>query len=250
MSLHLAVWSGPRNISTALMRSWGNRADTVVVDEPLYAHFLKVTRAPHPGIDEIIEHHESDWRKVAAWLTGPVPHGKAVFYQKHMAHHLLPAIERDWLSQLTHVFLIRDPKEMLTSLVKVTPEPSVEDTGLPQQVELFERVQRETGRVPPVFDSKDILDAPEAMLRAMCRAVGVEFDEAMLSWPPGPRETDGIWAKHWYAEVEKTTGFRPFRPKDEPIPPRLQSVYETCVELYDVLKRAAVNQVGGNDGND
>lgn len=235
MPLRLAVWSGPRNISTALMRSWGNRADTFVVDEPLYAHYLQVTRAPHPGIDEIIEHHEPDWRKVADWLTGPVPNGKAIFYQKHMAHHLLPEIERDWLSKLTNVFLIRDPKEMLTSLIKVTPEPRVEDTGLPQQVELLERVQCETGATPPVFDSKDILDAPGPMLRRMCELVGVSFDPAMLAWPPGPRDTDGVWAKHWYAEVEKSTGFKPFKPKDDPVPERLQSVYEECVSLYDVL---------------
>lgn len=238
--LRLAVWSGPRNISTALMRSWGNRADTFVVDEPLYAHYLKVTRLRHPGVEEILEHHESDWRKVADYLTGPVPGGKAVFYQKHMSHHLLPEIERGWLSRLTHVFLIRDPKEMLTSLMKVLPEPRVEDTGLPQQVELFERVRGETGRTPAVFDAKDILDAPEPTLRAMCAGVGVAFDPAMLSWPAGPRETDGVWAKHWYGEVEKSTGFKPFKPKEEPVPERLVGVYERCAELYDVLSRERV----------
>ncbi|MGC1272561.1 MAG: hypothetical protein WBC44_02550 [Planctomycetaceae bacterium] len=241
--LRLAVWSGPRNISTAMMRSWGNRSDTVVVDEPLYAHYLKVTRLPHPGIDEILEHHEPDWRKVAAFLTGPVPDGKAIFYQKQMAHHLLPEIGRDWLSSLTHVFLIRDPKEMLTSLRKILPEPRVEDTGLPQQVELFERVRNETGATPPVFDAKDVLDAPEPMLRLMCQSVGVSFDPAMLSWPAGPRETDGVWAKHWYGEVEKSTGFRPFQPKDEPVPERMTSVYERCVELYDLLSGHRINAV-------
>ena len=132
--LRLAVWSRPRNISTAMMRAWGNRADTVVVDEPLYAHYLRVTRLPHPGIDEVLAHHQSDWRKVAAALTGPVPEGKAIFYQKHMAHHLLPEIDRDWLSRLTHIFLIRDPKEMLTSLMKVLDEPRIEDTGLLEQL--------------------------------------------------------------------------------------------------------------------
>jgi hypothetical protein len=223
-----------------MMRSWGNRADTAVVDEPLYAHYLKSTGLPHPGADEVIARHEPDWRKVAEFLTGPAPGGKAVFYQKHMSHHLLPEIDRGWLSRLTNVFLIRDPKEMLTSLMKVLPEPRVEDTGLPQQVELFERVRRETGAAPPVFDAKGILDAPEPMLRAMCAAVGVAFDPAMLSWPAGSRETDGVWAKHWYAEVEKSTGFRPFRPKDEPVPGRLRPVYEKCVELYGVLSEHRV----------
>lgn len=238
--LRLAVWSGPRNISTAMMRSWGNRADTVVVDEPLYAHYLKATGLPHPGAEEVLAHHEADWREVAEALTGPVPGGKAIYYQKHMAHHLISEVDRGWLSRLSHVFLIRDPKEMLTSLMKVLPEPRVEDTGLPQQVELFERVKAETGRTPPVFDSKDILDAPEPMLRAMCASVSVAFDPAMLSWPAGPRETDGVWAKHWYAEVEKSTGFKPFRPKDEPVPDRLMAVYERCAELYDVLGRHRV----------
>ncbi len=240
VSLHLAVWSGPRNISTAMMRAWGNRADTFVVDEPLYAHYLQLTGLPHPGVEEILARHEADWRKVAESLTGPVPGGKAIFYQKHMSHHLLPEVGREWLSRLTHVFLIRDPREMLTSLMKVLPEPRVEDTGLPQQVELFERVRQETGRTPPVFDSKDILDAPEPMLRAMCAGVCVAFDPAMLSWPPGPRETDGVWAKHWYGEVEKSTGFKPFKAKDEPVPGRLRPVYERCVELYDVLSRHRV----------
>lgn len=235
--LRLAVWSGPRNISTAMMRSWGNRADTAVVDEPLYAYYLKATGLPHPGADEVIARHESDWRKVAEFLTGPAPGGKSVFYQKHMSHHLLPEIDRGWLSRLTNVFLIRDPNEMLTSLMKVLPEPRVTDTGLPQQIELFERVRRETGAAPPVFDAKDILDAPESMLRAMCSAVGVAFDPAMLSWPAGPRETDGVWAKHWYAEVEKTTGFRPFKAKDEPVPERLGFVYDECRRLYEELFR-------------
>jgi hypothetical protein len=241
--IRLAVWSGPRNISTAMMRSWGNRSDTVVVDEPLYAYYLKATQLPHPGVDEILERHEADWRKVAADLTGPVPGGKAIYYQKQMAHHLLPEIERDWLSSLTHVFLIRDPQEMLTSLMKVIPEPRVEDTGLPQQVELFERVKRETGTAPPVFDAKDVLDAPEPMLRRMCQAVGVSFDPAMLSWPAGPRDTDGVWAKHWYGEVEKSTGFRPFQPKNEPVPQRLLPVYERCAELYEVLSSNRIHAV-------
>ena len=235
--LRLAVWSGPRNISTALMRSWGNRPDTFVVDEPLYSHYLKVTRAPHPGIDEIIGRHESDWQQVAASLTGPIPQGRTIFYQKQMAHHLLLEIERDWLSNLTHLFLIRDPREMLTSLMKVLPSPTIEDTGLPQQVELFERVRHETGRTPPVFDAKDILDAPEPMLRSMCDSVGVAFDPSMLSWPAGPRETDGVWAKHWYAEVEKSTGFRPFKAKNDVVPESLLPVYERCAELYETLNQ-------------
>src|SRR3954447_3613844 len=208
--VRIAMWSGPRNISTAMMRAWGNRSDTFVCDEPLYAHYLRETGILHPGADEVIRCHEPDWRKVVAWLTGPVPEGKAIFYQKQMAHHLLPSIERGWLADLTNVFLIREPREMLTSLIRVTPDPTLEDTGLPQQVALFEEERRRTGAVPLVLDARDVLEDPRGMLERLCRGLGVPFAEAMLSWPPGRRETDGIWAKHWYSAVEQTTSFQPY----------------------------------------
>ena len=145
MTRRIAMWSGPRNISTALMRGWENRSDCAVIDEPLYAFYLERTGLPHPGAAEIIAHDETDWRRVAETLTGPLPDGASVFYQKLMAHHLLPEIDREWLWSLEHAFLLRDPREMLLSLSKVTPNPRPEDTGLPQQVELFEEVRRRTG---------------------------------------------------------------------------------------------------------
>ncbi len=230
------MWSGPRNISTALMRSWGNRADTFVCDEPLYAHYLTQVEIEHPGADEIVAHHETDWRKVVEWLTGPVPEGKPIFYQKQMAHHLLPEIDRGWLEQVTNVFLIREPLEMLTSLARVLDEPGVADTGLPQQVEIFDQLVA-AGETPPVIDSRDVLENPAAMLAAVCTAVGVPFDPAMLHWPAGPRETDGIWARHWYAAVEKSTGFQTYRPKNVPLPPALEGVHRECVRYYDLLHR-------------
>jgi hypothetical protein len=229
------MWSGPRNISTALMRSWGNRSDTFVCDEPLYAHYLAVTRLAHPGADEVLRHHERDWRQVVAWLVGEVPEGRSVFYQKHMAHHLLPAIERGWLDSVTNAFLIRDPAEMLSSLARILPQPRLPDTGLPQQVEIFRQVRERTGRVPPVLDSRDVLEHPRAMLEQLCAAVGVEFLESMLSWPPGPRATDGVWAKHWYGEVETSTGFKPHRPKQEPLPAALRGLHEDCLPYYAEL---------------
>ena len=229
------MWSGPRNISTALMRSWGNRPDTFVSDEPLYAHYLLHTDTPHPGRDEVIASQENDWRKVVEWLTGPVPDGKPMFYQKHMAHHLLPNISRDWLDRVTNAFLIREPKEMLTSLIKVIPEPKIEDTGLPQQVEMFRWVQDRTGLTPPVVDAKNVLDDRRGVLSALCGALDVEFMEEMLSWPAGPRETDGIWAKYWYAEIEKTTSFRPYKPKDEEVPDHLQPLLAECQRHYELL---------------
>ncbi len=235
--IRIAMWSGPRNISTALMRAWGNRPDTIVCDEPLYGHYLKVTGLPHPGAAEVIESQETDWRVVVRELTGEIPGGKRVYYQKHMAHHLLPEIERDWTDALTNCFLIRDPREMLTSLVKITPEPGVVDTGLPQQVALLDRIVERTGGVPPVIDARDVLEGPRRMLGLLCDAVGVEFDERMLSWPSGPRDTDGVWAKHWYGEVERSTGFRPYRPKDDEVPPGLEDVYEECLGYHERLHR-------------
>jgi hypothetical protein len=231
----IAMWSGPRNISTAMMRSWGNRSDTFVCDEPLYAHYLLKTGAPHPGADEVIRHHEADWRKVIAWLTGYRPEGKAVFYQKHMTHHLLPEIDRGWLDQVENVFLIREPREVLTSLIRVAPDSGLADTGYPQQVEIFELVRERTGRVPVVVDSRDVLDNPNRLLRLLCKALDLEFTEAMLSWPAGPRDTDGIWAKHWYAAALDSTSFQPYQPKRQAVPDHLNGVLAEAEGLYQQL---------------
>jgi len=235
MPLRIAMWSGPRNISTALMRSFGSRHDTVVCDEPLYACYLARVEVDHPGREEIVARCETDWRKVAEFLTGPIPSGAQVFYQKHMAHHLLPEVGRDWLAALQHGFLIRDPREMLLSLSKVTPRPSVLDTGLPQQLELFRQVERRIGRTPPVVDAKDVLLDPAGVLRALCTAFDLEFTPAMLRWESGLRATDGIWAPHWYAEVARSTGFERWRPRDEALPAALAGVHEQCVEPYRFL---------------
>ena len=229
------MWSGPRNISTALMRSWGNRPDTFVTDEPLYAFYLDRTGLLHPGAKEIIASQPTDWREVAKWLTGPIPEGRTVWYQKHMAHHLLPEVERGWLAGLSHCFLIRDPAEMLTSLLHVLPEPTLADTGLPQQVELFDWVRATTGRIPPVLDSRDVLQDPRKHLEALCGNVGILFTDEMLHWPAGPRPTDGVWAKYWYASVERSTGFEPYRAKQEAVPDRFAVLLSECQSLYDRL---------------
>jgi hypothetical protein len=229
------MWSGPRNISTALMRSWGNRPDTFVCDEPLYAHYLLKTHVPHPGADEVIRHQENDWRKVVAWLTGDIPGGKSIFYQKHMTHHLLPEIDRGWLDRVTNAFLIRAPHEVVTSFVRVAGEPRLEDTGLPQQLEIFSLVRQRTGRVPPVVDARDVLEDPARLLRLLCQALDVEFTEAMVSWPPGPREADGVWAKYWYDAVLKTTSFQPYRPRNEPVPPHLAGLLDEAEDIYRLL---------------
>lgn len=235
MTVRLAMWSGPRNISTAMMRSFGSRADTNVVDEPLYAHYLLTHGLDHPGREEIIARAETDWRRVVAGLTGPAPDGRAVSYQKHMAHHLLPHIDRTWIASLTNCFLIRDPGEVIASFVKVVRAPEPEDLGYPQQVELFDAERARTGRVPPVVDARDVLLDPRRTLTMLCERVGIAFDEAMLSWPPGPRETDGVWAPHWYGAVYRSTGFAPYSPRDASIPSELAGVHEACRRLYDRL---------------
>src|SRR5207248_8392823 len=173
--LRVAMWSGPRNISTAMMRAWGNRADTFVVDEPLYVHYLKATGKNHPGAQEIIAAGETDWRKVVSHLTKePLPSGKRIFFQKHMTHHLLPEIDREWLGAVTNCFLIRDPREVIGSYIKKREVSAVEDLGFVQQAEIFDFVRARTNAVPPVIDAKDVLENPEQMLRLLCEAVGVE----------------------------------------------------------------------------
>ncbi len=233
--IRLAMWSGPRNISTALMRSWEARADTSVCDEPLYAHYLAKTGFAHPGAAEVLAHHEQDWRVVVESLAGPVPGGAAVFYQKHMSHHLLPDIDTEWVLGLTNCFLIREPREMLTSLLNVLPDVTLSDTGLPQQVALFDRVRAETGAVPPVLDGRAVLENPAGQLAALCARVGLPWDPAMLSWAAGSRPTDGIWAKHWYRSVVKTTGFGPYTPKPDVLPDDRADLLAECQSLYDQL---------------
>jgi hypothetical protein len=231
------MWSGPRNISTAMMRAWGNRPDTVVIDEPFYAFYLQRTGADHPAAEEVIATGETDWRKVVARLTAEAPGGKRIFYSKQMTHHLLPEIERDWLDDVTNCFLIRDPAAVITSYIRKNHDPSAEDVGFPQQAELFDLVCACTGRIPPVIDAGDVLDDPRRSLSALCVAVGVEFSEAMLSWPPGLRDTDGVWAKHWYTEVANSTEFQPPKNERPEVPERLSNVHAECAEIYERLRQ-------------
>jgi Sulfotransferase domain len=213
MTIRFAMWSGPRNISTAMMRSWENRPDTVVVDEPLYAYYLRYSGRDHPGRDEIIAAGTTDWREVVGQLTGPVPGEPTVFYQKQMPHHLTPEIELDWVEGLRNALLIREPHEVVSSYVKSRSDLVREDIGLVQQVELFDRLAAR-GDAPPVIDAADFLGDPEAYLRWLCDWLGIDFTDRMLRWPDGPRDTDGVWAPYWYAAVQRSTGFAPYRPRE------------------------------------
>jgi hypothetical protein len=230
------MWSGPRNVSTAFMRSWENRPDTMVVDEPFYAHYLLATGIDHPGRDEVLAHQETDWRRVVESLLAPLPPGVTVFYQKQMSHHLLPHMGREWLESVTHAFLIRDPAPMLASLDEKLGKFDLGATGLPQQVEIFDQVRLTTGHVPPVVDAADLLAAPGPMLRALCAALGIPFSDRMLSWPAGRRATDGVWAKHWYDRVERSTGFEPAEAAVVPqLHGRLAELEAQCRPLYGHL---------------
>ncbi len=224
------MWSGPRTVSTALMRSWGSRPDTVVVDEPLYAFYLARTGLEHPGREAILISQPNDWRTVLNDLTNAaLPAGRTVSYQKHMTHHLLPEIDRRALAPLRHAHLIRDPRELLASYTKVRSAPEFDDLGLRQQVEIFDALGG------PVIEARDLLERPEGVLRALCAALDVPFEAAMLSWAAGPRDTDGVWAPHWYEGVWGSTGFGPYRPPAGPLPAHLVPLAQRCLPYYERL---------------
>jgi Sulfotransferase domain len=235
------MWSGPRTVSTALMRAWENRPDTVVTDEPLYSFYLTATGLDHPGRDEVIASQPMDWRVVLRELTTrPLPPGVTIYYQKHMTHHLLPWVDRSALAGLRHAFLIRDPRSLLASYARVRSAPTLADLGLRQQAEIFE----EFGG--PVLDSADLLAAPEQALRALCAALGVPFSDAMLSWPPGPRASDGVWAPYWYDSVRRSTGFVPVTGPVTPpdLDPALEPLLEECMPYYEKLRKNILNVPG------
>lgn len=234
--LRIAMWSGPRNISTAMMRAWENREDCVVSDEPLYAAYLDATGLDHPGRDEVIADGETDWHKVVAALTGPIPGARPVWYQKHMSHHLLPGMAVDWVFDLTNVFLIRDPAEVVASYLKSRATVTPDDIGLPQQGRLFDLLCDRLGEAPPVIDAGDFLQAPEAQLRALCARLGIPFTPRMLAWPAGPRDSDGIWAPHWYDAVWKSTGFEPWRARETALSGTAAEVAEACRPVYERLR--------------
>lgn len=230
--VRIAMWSGPRNLSTALMRSWGNRDDTAVVDEPLYAHYLRRTGIDHPAREAVLREQDDDWRRVASWLTGPPPDGKSIWYQKHMTHHITDDVGLDWLDALRSAFLIRAPAQVIASYAEVRSAPTLDDLGLPQQWRLFTHVRERSATVPPVIDAADVLRDPPGVLRALCAALGVAFTDRMLSWPPGPRDSDGVWAPYWYGAVERSTGFAPYRERDVTVAPRFAPLLAAAEEIY------------------
>ena len=230
--VRIAMWSGPRNISTAMMRAWENRGDTAVWDEPFYAYYLDATGIDHPLDAEVIAAGETDWRLVVERLLGCVPHERPVFFQKHMTHHLLPEIDRGWMDAVVNCFLIRDPREVLASYARMRSTVTVEDVGVLQQAEIFDFVEARRGAAPLVLEARDVLENPRGILSTLCAEVGVGFTDRMLAWPPGPRDSDGVWAKHWYRSVHRSSGFQPYVSKAHPLPEHLESLARECEPRY------------------
>lgn len=235
MTLRIAMWSGPRNLSTALMRSFSSRADTFVSDEPYYGAFLATSGAAHPMRDETIAAMDCDWASVARTLAGPVPDGRPVWYQKHMWHHMVGPVGYGDFAGFVHAFLIRAPERMIASYLGKREAAAFEDFGLDRQADFFEREADGLGQAPPVVDAADILADPAGTLAALCARLGLAWDEAMLSWPAGRHPADGPWAPHWYATVEASTGFGPPEGPLPDLPPEARRLAERCRPCYERL---------------
>lgn len=231
----IACWSGPRNISTALMRSWSSRKDTFVTDEPFYAHYLKKTQKNHPMKEQIINHYSSNYKEVVNYLTHKVPHQKSIWYQKHMAHHLIDLSEIKWIKKCQNCILLRHPKEVISSYIVKNNLQKVEELGYPQQYEIAKFLKKSNKRFR-VIDSEDLLKNPSKVLSDWCESINIDFDKSMLQWEKGHHQNDGIWWKHWYDNVINTTGFQKYYKKDINIENQYDSIYNESMEYYNYLK--------------
>jgi hypothetical protein len=232
--VRIAMWSGPRNISTAMMRSFENRADCAVIDEPFYAAYLARTGIVHPMREAVLASQPHDPSAVIETLLGPVPGGATVFYQKHMTHHMIDGIDLDWMSACTNVFLIRAPEKVVASYARKREAMNFGDLGFARQAALFDREADRLGRAPPVIDADDVLADPAGVLRRLCVALGIAFSDRMVRWPAGRRDTDGVWAAHWYGAVEDSTGFSP--PSESRVGDMPQDM-APAVDMYQRLRQ-------------
>ena len=232
----IAMWSGPRNLSTAMMRSFGARADCAVSDEPFYAAYLAATGLQHPMRDEVMASQPQDAERVAADMLGPVPGGKSVWYQKHMSHHMIPGFPLDWMDGVTNVFLLRSPERVLASYAQKRESVTLADVGFEGQAMLFDRVAQRTGRAPVVVESDDIRRDPEGTLTALCAAIGLAFDPAMLQWAPGQHANDGVWAPHWYGAIFASTSFAPPDEAVPVLPAHLADIAEAARPYYETMR--------------
>ena len=231
----IAMWSGPRNISTAMMRSFENREDTYVIDEPFYAYYLKKTNLNHPLRQKVISSQESKLKNIIELITGEIPNNKMIWYQKHMVHHISSNMNMDWIKSFENCFLIRHPRDVIISYAKRNPINGINDLGYIHQKYLFQKIKEITGKYPSVFDSNDILINPEKYLRIMCNDFKIDFSEKMLYWPKGPRETDGVWSPYWYKNVMNSTSFNVYKGSKKKFPSKYKYLLEECLPYYEYL---------------
>ncbi|SPJ27032.1 sulfotransferase family protein [Falsiruegeria mediterranea] len=237
--MRIAMWSGPRNLSTAMMYSFGARADCAVVDEPFYAAYLRMTGLDHPMREEILASQSQNPVEVADGLNGPTPGARPFWYQKHMTQHMIPGVPRDWMRDVRNVFLIRHPARVIASYGAKRENPTLDDIGFRQQAELFDEV-RGWGGDPVVIDSRDIRDDPAGMLETLCDAIEMPFSPNMLSWAQGGHPQDGVWASHWYGAVWRSTGFAGPEGDLPEVPEQLQPVLEAALPFYEQMKAVKI----------
>lgn len=244
MTVRICLWSGPRNISTATMRSFEARGDCAVWDEPFYGYYLQATGIDHPGREETLAQWPTDPAEIAKACAGDAPNGQSEFFQKHMCQHMLPDIDLGWTKDCRHIFLIRDPAEVAASFNATLGQVNAADLGSERQAFLYEEITAITGRHDwPIVEGSDVLANPEGLMRSLCAALDIEFRASMLSWPKGRRATDGPWAPWWYARVEASTGFAPPRPSPHDFPAELAPVVEACRPSYLALKTRKLTPV-------
>lgn len=234
--LRIAMWSGPRSLSTALMRAWESRDDTVIWDEPLYPAYLYKTNGDDAYTQEIITSYETDWQKIIhKAIKSRVPGTSQIFYQKYISCNYLDCFGFEWLKYLKNCFLIRNPRDLVLSLSKKTSTVSVERTGIPRLYQIYQYVIENTELPPPVICAQDLQRDPERTLTLLCKALNIPFDSNMLNWTAGGRCSDGIWSTHWYDSVVESCAFKPYRASDEPLPPHLLNVVQSCENIYQIL---------------
>ncbi|MBI1217044.1 MAG: HAD family hydrolase [Rhodobacteraceae bacterium] len=238
--MRIAMWSGPRNLSTAMMYAFAQRADCAVWDEPFYAAYLTATGIDHPMREAIIAAHEADPTRVAAACAGPIPQGKSLFYQKHMTLHMIPGVDRSFMRACANVFLIRHPARVVASYAKKREAPTLADIGFVQQAELFDEVAGWSGHAPLVIDSADIRANPGAALGKLCAALGLAFDPAMLNWSAGPKPYDGVWAPHWYGAAHGSTGFEAAEGPLPDLSPDYATLAARALPYYEALRAHAL----------
>ena len=236
----ILMWSGPRNLSTAMMRSFGARGDCAVWDEPFYAPYLAATGSDHPMRNEVLSSHETDPAKVTAACAAPASDGSAHFYQKHMTHHMIDAFDLSFMDGAVNVFLLRSPERVLASYAEKWEGVTLQDIGFVTQARLFDSIAQKSGQAPVVVNSSDVTRAPAETLQKLCAAIGISWTENMLLWPAGAHASDGVWGKHWYNAVEKSTGFATKPERDITLPDHLQKIADDARPYYEKLLAFAI----------